>query len=312
MKRFVICLAAIGLIFSFNACKKDGVYNPSKKVSKIYTEVYLYDSVYNVIGSVPMLSQNFTWDKNILKEVDSYREGEQRDKEIFVYDGKRLVRIDHVDPDYISDIEEQTIFSYEGSKLHKATILDNGDIEAEIEYIYEKNKISEMIYTIYYNSGLSSLNILEPLKQVLDPNMVEVLSCDKEMLACLEAKNGLTHKAGVRTMKIELEWERDNISQVKLIQDPYTQIVSFTYDNKKNPFYSRPMEDIETMGDPEYGLLSFFCNKNNIVQMESTSSGHTYTIPLEYEYDGSYPIKQTITPPKADPDDIVVKYIEYR
>ena len=310
MKRFVICLAAIGLIFSFNACKKDGVYNPSKKVSKIYTEVYLYDSVYNVIGSVPMLSQNFTWDKNILKEVDSYREGEQRDKEIFVYDGKRLVRIDHVDPDYISDIEEQTIFSYEGSKLHKATILDNGDIEAEIEYIYEKNKISEMIYTMY--SGLS-LNILEPLKQLLDPNMVEVLSLDKEMLACMEAKNGLTHKAGGRTAKIELEWEKENISRLQVTNGSYRTSVAFTYDNKKNPFYSRPMEDIETMRDPEYGLLSFFCNKNNIVKMESTSpAGFTRTVSIEYEYDGSYPVKQTITPPMADPDDIVVKHIEYR
>ncbi|MCR5555259.1 MAG: hypothetical protein K6F29_06980 [Bacteroidales bacterium] len=310
MKRFVICLAAIGLIFSFNACKKDGVYNPSKKVSKIYTEVYLYDSVYNVIGSVPMLSQNFTWDKNILKEVDSYCEGEQDYKEIFVYDGKRLVRIDYVDPDYISEIEQQIIFSYEGSKLHKATFLDYGDIEEEVEYIYDKNKISEMIYTMY--SGLS-LNILEPLKQLLDPNMVEVLSLDKEMLACMEAKNGLTHKAGGRTMKIELEWEKDNISRLQVTNGSNRTSVAFTYDNKKNPFYSRPMEDIETMVGHEYGLLSVFCNKNNIVQMESTNPmGLTRTVSIEYEYDGSYPVKQTITPPHADPDDIVVKYIEYR
>ncbi len=312
MKRFVICLAAIGLIFSFNACKKDGVYNPSKKVSKIYTEMYLYDSADKIIGSIPMLSQNFTWDKNRLKELDSYYKGEQEYKEIFVYDGNRLVRIDYVDPDYISEIEQQIIFSYEGSKLHKATFLDDGDIEADIEYIYEKNKISEMIYTIYYNSGLRSLNILEPLKQVLDPNMVEILSCDKEIFACIEAKNGLTHKAGVRTMKIELEWEKDNISQVNLTYDSHIETVTFTYDNKKNPFYSRPIEDVYSMIDPEFGIYSIFCNKNNIVQMESNSSGHPYTTTIEYEYDGSYPIKQTITPPKADPDDIVVKYIEYR
>ena len=309
MKRFVICLVAIGLIFSFNACKKDGVYNPSKKVSKIYTEVYLYDSADNIIGSIPMLSQNFTWDKNMLKEVDSYYKGEQDYKEIFVYDGNRLVRIDYVDPDYISEIEEQIIFSYEGSKLHKATFLDEGDIEAEIEYIYDKNKISEMIYTMY---GGLSLNILEPLKQVLDPNMVEVLSYDKEMLACMEAKNGLTHKAGERTAKIELEWEKDNISRLQVANGSYITSVAFTYDNKKNPFYSRPMENIETMVDPEYGLLSVFCNKNNIVKMESTTSGYVYPVSIEYEYDGSYPIKQTITPPMADPDDIVVKHIEYR
>lgn len=310
MKRFVICLAAIGLIFSFNACKKDGVYNPSKKVSKIYTEVYLYDSADNIIGSVPMLSENYTWDKNRLKELDCYYEGEQDYKEIFVYDGKRLVRIDYVDPDYISEIEQQIIFSYEGSKLHKATFLDDGDIEEEVEYIYDKNKISEMIYTMY--SGLS-LNILEPLKQLLDPNMVEVLSLDKEMLACMEAKNGLTHKAGGRTAKIELEWEKDNISRLQVTNGSSRTSVAFTYDNKKNPFYSRPMEIIETMVDPEYGLLSVFCNKNNIVQMESTSPmGLTRTVSIEYEYDGSYPVKQTITPPHADPDDIIIKHIEYR
>ena len=82
MKRFVICLAAIGLIFSFNACKKDGVYNPSKKVSKIYTEVYLYDSAGSVTCSIPVLSENYTWDKNRLKELDSYIEGRQIGKQI--------------------------------------------------------------------------------------------------------------------------------------------------------------------------------------------------------------------------------------
>ena len=77
--------------------------------------------------------------------------------------------------------------------MHKATILEEGDIEIEMEYIYDKNKISEIVYTIY-NEGLRSANILEPLKQVMDPNVVEVLSSDKEILACMEAKNGLPIK----------------------------------------------------------------------------------------------------------------------
>lgn len=311
MKRFVICLAAIGLIFSFNACKKDGVYNPSKKVSKIYTEVYLYDSAGSVTCSIPVLSENYTWDKNRLKELDSYIEGRQIGKQIFVYDGNRLARIDHVYPDYPTEIEYQTIFSYEGSKLHKATILEEGDIEIEMEYIYDKNKISEIVYTIY-NEGLRSANILEPLKQVMDPNVVEVLSSDKEILACMEAKNGLTHKAGVETRKVFLEWEKDNISQIKVEDGHFTRNVSLTYDNKKNPFYSRPIEDI-TEVSPAYSMFSYFCNKNNIVQMESTSPmGLTRTVSIEYEYDGSYPVKQTITPPHADPDDIIIKHIEYR
>ena len=307
MKRFVICLVAIGLIFSFNACKKDGVYNPSKKVSKIYTEEYLYDSADNVIGSIPVLSENYTWDKNRLKELVRYKRGIQEEKQIFVYDGNRLVRIDHVDPEYPTDIMSQTIFSYEGSKLHKATLLDWGYIEAEIEYIYDKNKISEIVYTIY---GAALDNILEPLKQVLDPNVVEVLKSDKEILACMEAKNGLTHKAGVRTMKMLLEWEKDNISQISMENNNFIYNASLTYDNKKNPFYSRPIEQFT----PEYAdFFSFFCNKNNIVHVEVTYSiGLTETLSIEYEYDGSYPVKQTILPSNAGPDDVIIKHIEYR
>ena len=58
---FCLCVAVIAL---FSACNKDpeGIYNPSKKIQKVYT----------IEDGAQLLSELWHWDGDLLKSYDKY------------------------------------------------------------------------------------------------------------------------------------------------------------------------------------------------------------------------------------------------
>ena len=94
----IACFAVIGV---FTACKKDGVYNPSKKISKIY---------YQNAGSGKTLSAIYEWDKNKLMKIKA---PSGTYFTLFEYDGNRVTKIADSDGDWTARV------TYDGSKFDK-------------------------------------------------------------------------------------------------------------------------------------------------------------------------------------------------
>ena len=60
MKKYLFLILALSILFI--GCEKEGVYNPNKKIKRIYEE--------SLSGSSPKrLSQEWTWEKKQLKRL---------------------------------------------------------------------------------------------------------------------------------------------------------------------------------------------------------------------------------------------------
>ncbi|MBP5728020.1 MAG: hypothetical protein J6Y48_13195, partial [Clostridia bacterium] len=142
MKRTALLLAILlPVAASFTSCKKDGVYNPKQKISRIYRQ----GSGQN---TEKQLVELWNWDGKKLSSITYYdRSGEMEGTEKFSYDGKRLSRID-----YISDFGDGSylLFTYDGRKLDKVEVYALGNLVGTLKYTYDGNKISKMDGTDMY------------------------------------------------------------------------------------------------------------------------------------------------------------------
>ena len=79
---FLFLLSVCVLLLS--SCQREPIYNPNKKISKIY-----YKSSYD---SSLLLSETWVWDKDLLKEIHF---GEDSRVMRFTYDKKRLTSVQY-------------------------------------------------------------------------------------------------------------------------------------------------------------------------------------------------------------------------
>ena len=131
MKKLVLLAVAVMVVFV--GCKKDGIYNPKKKISKITYIRQYNDPTYGQGDDTA--TEVWKWDKNKLKQIVHYAWVEN-----FVYDKNgRLLRIENIDYD------EYIWFEYEGNKLIKASMYDGGTAEtSEFDLEYNGKKLSKI------------------------------------------------------------------------------------------------------------------------------------------------------------------------
>lgn len=250
MKNLVLISAVVGMIF-FAGCKKDGVYKPSQKISKI---TYSVDNQYQ--------EETWHWNKNQLQDINHGTW-----TETYTYEKGRLTRVD----DKINN--NYSLFEYDGSKLSKITCYVGGVKVEEYNVKYDNKKMSE-IEILYEEASLSiGKSNSKPLSVVCSPEIAQIVEDNNN--AFLEECQ-LQHKAMVR-QTVTFEWDGKNISKIISTRGNTRTETSFTYDNKINPFYG--FLDL-------YQSNTFLIkNKNNIKTATSTNTLISY----DYTYDGQYP-----------------------
>lgn len=141
MKKTFLFSMTIALLFVFTSCEKDGVYNPKKKISKIYMQ---YED------AEKELFQTWTWNGNLLSQiVDTYGV-----KQVFEYDGKRIDKIRYTENRTDYNRTATTDFIYDGKKIFqiKDESTTSGDgysrtFQSTGEVSYDGKKISKIAYT---------------------------------------------------------------------------------------------------------------------------------------------------------------------
>lgn len=278
------------MIMTFTSCDKDGVYNPKKKISRIFTSS----------GSSKQLVQTWTWDKNLLTKIDFGDNDFYR----FEYEGKRLSKI-------LSSNGRSTInYFYDGSKYDKVEESYKYSVE-ESYYSYSVSSLTTYKFT-YDGSKISKITInytststydyhfgfkgdvpkhtfeqkLNPLQFILSEQTCKKIAQIKS--AKEENKDSETYTS---TYTIALTWDGNNVSKEVYEEidegELYTFTYAYTYDKEKNPYFGLFIDDGYLMTD------SF--SKNNVVKITGTSNDGEYgEMEYTYRYEDGFPIERML------------------
>lgn len=278
----------LGMVVGFASCKKEGVYKPKEKISKIYYESsrkeYYNGELSYQYSSQKRLIEKWNWSGKKLIQIEHdywpYN---------FLYKGNQLEKIEY------GDVE--VIFTYNKSLYDKIEIKENGqnDLIITVDQRDGDNITKFTLEAFYENSNLNylskrknktddaiAISSIEPILQIILPNnFIDFLSksIDKKKQKAMVSEK----------YTIELKYDKNNIIEQKFTDsDGYEETYIFTYDNKKNPYYKSIHGTIEGIGEG----TTFIQSENNIKSMYDKESPEDIT-KYDYEYDGDYPVKRT-------------------
>jgi len=144
-----ILFSLLACFLLLSSCQREPIYNPNKKISKIY-----YKSSYD---SSLLLSETWVWDKDLLKEIYI---GESSGVMRFTYDKKRLTNIHYSTREsnmlyyFQYDKHNRQIISIDGYKSKWAW--ESSEKEVHIDLHYNSDGLisayEEEHFEVYYNN----------------------------------------------------------------------------------------------------------------------------------------------------------------
>jgi hypothetical protein len=320
----------LSLCISFYSCEKEGVFNPTKKISKIYADFETFIAVfdpeteeysYKNVLYPKQLTQDWVWDKNKLSKIDFWTyyfiwweeeisEGRIWGTDNYFYEKNRLIRIEQ-DGEYFIKI------LYDGSQYKKMEFYnDHSEIWLTMDFIYNKNKISHVKVEVNWNNWKKEAEI-KLLSSFLPKEVVSKLMKKPEKKKSkknidLEEHNIYYTYTGDNIDKMIYEYIDDDGDRYQLT----AQYLS--YDSKQNPFYKKGGFEIE--GEFMFGV-TVVSSKNNPLQVNyeiyeeyyGTPYTDYFTSKYKYTYNKNYPI-EVLSETIWDDGDIETRklYYEYR
>ena len=294
MKKSIIFCLCVAVIALFSACNKDpeGVYNPSKKIQKVFTV--------NEDGE-KVLTEVWQWDGDVLTAIGYYDyDGTLAFMNRFSYDSKnRLIAMDGdgAHADYI----------YDGNKIDKVVMTADGVEVGSYEFEHKGNKISEIKIDMDIFDGWGDDDLGWDKKGVVYPLYFMM----PEAFPMLEAafKECSKDSKGDQ-VKIRLNWGGNNVKSMEvsfnIMGMNMTEKADITYDNKNNPMYG----SFAAMSSTVVGNL--FLNKNNPLTVKTSYMGQVLgTSDYTYEYEGDYPVKVTRKTVDEEMTDVTTTIYEY-
>lgn len=262
-------MALIVIAFTFTACDKDeaGVYNPGKKISKIYVKED---------NAGAQLAQQWTWDGKLLTKIEYYDENVVDGFETFTYDGKKLIKITDNYAYYAS-------FTYDEKHFAKVEYFNPaGTLISDLTFTYTEDKITGLILTDY---GQITKQYVTMLQRGILGKVLPKVAMDKVVEKAVAHEGNHSKSATI----ITLVYDGDNISTLSVDAESLT----FTaYDSKVNPLFNfAPFSTFE-----ESANTTVF-SKNNPGTQTYIDGALSVPTNYTYEYDGDYPtmIKGTTT-----------------
>ena len=271
MKR-IILLSTITVLMFCVACKKDGVYKPKKKISKITHTEKLFS-----------IEENWTWDKNLLTQIQTnYSPSGVSHAIKFSYNSKgQLTRVDSENFD-----GTYTLFEYDKNKLDK--ILEYWDNKESYEYKlkYDGKKLLEIVITEFVqDASIAPMDRQSPLAYICSPDMAQTIAENS-----IAMDKHIQRKAANLFCTISFEWAGKNISKMTCDYPGNGKFVyTYTYDDKINPFNG--FLDLNLANAYQYDYI--YKNKNNIKSM--VEEGGNWFASYEYTYEDKWPVAYTKT-----------------
>ena len=258
-KLLFICMA---LCIVFMGCEKEGVYNPGKKIRRISEQPQ---------GEAKQISQEWSWNKNLLQKVDYFSKNQLYYTENYKYDDKnRVIKVDDYENGDYYDI------SYNDNGYNKIDYYWNNKLVESYSFQYTDKKVSKISCTWFDNSKSqvkgngSFIDFLFPVDMKL-----------------LEMGNSKSKGDDASTATVSIKYNANNLSEVEVLYDN-GNIYRYSYedfDKYLNPFYSSFSHGT--------GLTSYSQNNHAKAIVRTTINDNTvnFTTDREFTYDGKYPLE---------------------
>ncbi|MDR0603876.1 MAG: hypothetical protein LBG80_06190 [Bacteroidales bacterium] len=299
MKKIILLSAAIALVFlainPFTACKKkDGVYRPKEKISKIYYEDIRYDSTERNIDSsyegTKRLQEIWRWDKKKLMQIESSDRAWSWD---FIYKGKQCIKIESgdmtIDFSYRdkSELDKIEMFDEQGRQILTVTV--NGR---------DGDKISRLTYLLYSypETQKKMTDIVSELQPVMRVVLGDIVG---DAILSDISSSSKRHKVTSSIVTVDITYQGNNVATAKWTHGNNVPVTyTYSYDNKVNPYY-RAISLMATWDG--YNVLTpsttynlFPCSENNVIsfQQKIDTAITATTTNYKYEYNSEdFPTK---------------------
>jgi len=260
----------MALCILFIGCEKEGVYNPNEKIKRIS---------YQYPGGTKQLSQEWTWDKNLLKKIEYFYSYTPVYEERYTYEKNKLTRVDESDGWY------WRVF-YKDNLYDKAEYYDSrGSVQMSAKFTYDKKKVSRIDLTIFDDGWKSKMSNGGFMSNLFSQELFQEIS---------KISSKSKSRAPSTSFRISFTYDKNNIKERIIEYNEYGYSERYTYkfekyDNKLNPLYSfyTKFDDFD----------AFVGSKNNplevIVEWRGTYGGESdferTTITYDYTYNGKFP-----------------------
>lgn len=256
-------LAALFLVTTIISCNKDeaGVYKPNKKISQVYTKDY-NDQEY--------LTEQWTWDGDLLAKIDYYEQGEQQGFENYEYVGDKLNKV-------IDNYLYYSLYFYdEADDKHYSKIeyYDNNNTKmSEITFQYTEDKVTQM--------SITTIAVTKQLLTMLERGFIGKMVPVQGMQNIVKEIKANQVNNSKSTTNVVFVYEGDNV--ISMTVGNY--ITTFAgYDQYKNPVYNwTPFRNYYEETNPT--VFQY----NNPGSMTTSYGGVDLVTTFTYTYDGDYP-----------------------
>ena len=268
MKKLTVFLltiiAAVIVVISFTSCDKEepavpevsgaGVYNPGKKISKIYRKL---------LGGTELIAEKWTWERGKIAAIEYYSGGYFDHRDDFKYKDGRISQIKTSQGYY-------TEFFYTGDQYEIIKCYDpDAVLIADFTFQYSGKKVSVISYN-NYALDKNGISMIERgfLAQLLPEEGIQIIA---EKLA----------DSPKATTEICYSYEGDNVSSISMGSYVYTYSDYDTYSNIK--FNYHPFSF--SMNGIFFNNLVFSKNNQGKITYEDGMITH-----FTYTYDGDFPL----------------------
>lgn len=291
LRNISIVIATLALVLSFSACKKDGVYNPSKKIAAIYRTM---EDEPSSKGASKELIATYVWDGKLLSQI--IYNGDEPYTYTYTYNNKKqLVAVDMAS-------EGSIRVEYDGNKVEEVSFSINNSELLDVEFIRKGNQIIGADVEI-------STDLLEELLKKKDNKVLcDVLSTflpfqmDVAFTQTMKqyAQHYSADSKGSLKGHIDYHWNGKNVSKAAFSLSFLIYSVQITstyeYDNQINPFSGGLMANGESIDEDILAMFHGWMNVNNITKsmttMKAADETENSSITCSYEYDSdNYPVK---------------------
>ena len=295
MKKVLILSLCAVLCAALTSCEKDqpGVYNPKKKIQKIYSAV----------DGEKMLRQEWHWNDNNLSSIDFHMDWGEIFTDYYYYDDKNRITMIKEDEDYLR-------FHYENGLISTVDYywIDEGFIMQSYKFYYDKKKLSKIEFVTYNLPDKDQHKRKLDFLACLIPQGSEVLN---KQINKLQAK-----QKGDQKIILEFTWEGKNVSRILWYLEGDDECVTeatFTYDNKINPLKGWAQLWLDfVIGTWEDEYFTYASTGNVLTadyrELYNGDEWDRVTTNYTYEYEGDFPVKVTAV---MDGDPYFVHYYEY-
>ena len=226
MKRYLLFFVVLLLVVGCG--KREGVVPSQKRIDKVLAVENRIQESDTIFAGEEYVSEQWIWDGRKVVRID-YR-GENQYSENFFHDGKKIVRTTVPAYNLRSD------FKYDGRKLARIEVFRRDKLTATMTFVHDDEGVREIVCRriVADSDMLWPMWTPMPLRMLLGNGVAEAVGRD------VAAKMTQTHSTkSDAEVHYALTWDKDheNVASIAVsgsVESPY--VIALTYDDKKNPY----------------------------------------------------------------------------